>query len=111
MSDLTVAEVLERAADLIEPEGAWTTDASARNQSGESVSVRNPDAVCFCALGAILRFGGGAMNADDYFGNFLQDRQNWLAIGHWNDAPGRTQAEVVPKLREAAAIARARGEG
>src|SRR4051812_6319473 len=104
---LTVAEVLERAADLIEPEGAWTQGVWARDASGAG----DPDVgqeVCFCAFGAIYkscgyRFGEVGLAALTAVG----DEVDGFRIQEWNDAPNRTQAEVVAKLREAAAISRA----
>lgn len=110
MSDpTTIADVLDAAADLIEPEGAWTTETVASTADGNSVLSDNPQAVCFCAMGAIFRCGGDPVGADKFFGGTICPGGGWGHIGPWNDAPERTQAEVVAKLREAAALARARG--
>ena len=104
---MDVAEVLERAADLIEPEGKWTQDAFARTEKGFPIGPREDNAACFCLRGAIIRAG-----------DFSTEREFPAAINRalrlstaaravrWNDAPGRTQSEVVAKLREAAALAR-----
>jgi hypothetical protein len=116
MSAAGVAEagVLASAADLIEVEGAWTQRVFARNAEGEETGLsecRGP-AVCWCALGAISKIAGN----DD----LLVERAEYAlmrllrcevdGIANWNDAPERTQAEVVAKLREAAAIAREQGK-
>lgn len=109
----TVAEVLEAAASLIEPEGAWTQGAYYRDANGREIYADRREAACFCALGAI-RIAG------DYDASGLPDLNpaaqvlegvldTGVGIHEWNDAPGRTQAEVVAKLREAAAVARERG--
>lgn len=109
---MTVADILERAADLIEPEGAWIRGASARDQDGRRTIPSDPTATCFCASGAICRI------AEDYeeqqaatkFVNRLLRAKVW----NWNDRARRTQAEVVAKLREAAQVARGlilRGRG
>ena len=99
---LTVPEVLRKAADLIEPEGAWTQGEMGRDHTGERVSCRSDAAVKFCALGAISRAGDGAL--EDEAAQILRDvvkpRRNDIA--RWNDAPGRQQSEVVAALREAA---------
>ena len=108
MSNLTVADVLEKAADLIEPDGAWTRMANARNRRGYPTPARSVDAACFCMAGAILRAGDGDYSAAGLVRTVLPKPQNpahdWLV--KWNDAPERTQSEVVAKLREAASLAR-----
>jgi len=105
MTDLNAAEVLERAADLIEPVGAWTQDM-----------YRVPGKDCFCAVGAVGMVLGkgkwiGGRAAEDFvdansklFGMDASD------LEEWNDTPGRTQAEVVAALRQAAALAREQGK-
>lgn len=115
---LSIADVLERAADLIKPEGKWTTRAFARTAKGRLIGYNEAAATCFCALGAIARTAGGdnpAMHraAEHLASEFppsqygLEDGAAYIsAISTWNDAPERTQAEVVAKLREAAAKAR-----
>lgn len=88
-------EILFKAADLIEPEGRWLQDNFA-------------DGGGFCAAGAIFYASSGISdrrNADiarDVFRKIIR-RGN---IGHWNDAKGRTQAEVVAALRQAALLAK-----
>lgn len=104
MSD-AVADVLERAADLIEPEGRWTQGVLAKSAGGVPVAPEHDCAVCWCASGAIIRISGDRL-----------PKAAWYAlkciiglgeiIPSWNDAPERTQSEVVAKLREAAKLAR-----
>jgi hypothetical protein len=101
-----VADVLDAAADLLEKPGAWTTRTCARDRQGNTTGWDEDDAECFCALGAIFRAGKGDVSgADDFFGKALGGL-GWGSIAPFNDAPGRTQDEVVAKLREAAALAR-----
>ncbi|MBO9624132.1 MAG: hypothetical protein J7500_15600 [Sphingomonas sp.] len=95
--DLTVSEVLSRAADLIEPEGKWT----------RGVYV-GPDRNCWCVLGAIQRAGNFGHD-DNRPVAFLKDLMGVAWLHEWNDDPNRTQAEVVAKLREGAALARELG--
>lgn len=103
MGDLTVSDVLSKAADLIEPEGAWTQGTWARRADGSTPygEISDEDAVCFCALGAIWRVCGAinitANRAEDALGTVLGK----FTVGEWNDLNGRTQAEVVAALREA----------
>lgn len=103
MSALLPSQVLAKAADLIEPEGAWTQDV-----------WRNDTRTCFCAEGAIAQAAGieparaGAHDSSRYL-------ETAVGIGRWevptwNDAPGRTQAEVVAALRKASALAKESGQ-
>lgn len=97
-ADLTVADVLERAADLIEPEGAWYQG----NYTG-------PNGKCFCMLGAVRRAGGFTHDV-----NPVTEELYWSletsSISDWNDEPGRTQQEAVSALRMTAARAREQGK-
>jgi hypothetical protein len=106
------SEVLDAAADLISPVGRWTQVALARTAGGEAAVAygRGCDAVCWCAEGAIARIVGSYVvaeydDAERYVTGLLGDH-----LAAWNDAPERTQAEVVAKLREAAALARSEGQ-
>lgn len=120
MSDLSIADVLERAADLIEPEGAWTTRAYARTARGHEIGPEYPGATCFCAMGAIRRaahndhvlthgalrlVGTGLPPGRDFYAH-TGGSAYAAAVAQWNDAPGRTQTEVVQALRKTASLAR-----
>lgn len=94
----SIADVLDKAADLIEPEGAWLGGTCT--------------AGCYCAWSAILAVTGKkGSDADATVPGVLLfaklvGASNSHGIWRWNDAPERTQAEVVAKLREAAQLAR-----
>lgn len=108
----TVAEVLEAAAKLIEPEGAWTQGADSRNRSGVDLNEADPDfddltPVCWCAAAAIQEAAGHQMLIFSGASAVLSQVTGVEFTPEWNDAPERTQAEVVAKLREASASARA----
>ena len=88
------SKVLLRAADLVE-DGRLTWVQGSENCRGSNV----------CAAIAIQRA------ADGTWGVAPEARARFAAavgggstydIWHWNDAPGRTQAEVVAKLRSVA---------
>lgn len=115
---VSVADVLSRAADLIEPEGAWTQGDFARDETGfqysdSGLTFHEFPATCFCLFGALAEVAEVSdpelyRDADRYLLTvvgvpFVND------VADWNDAKGRTQAEVVAKLREAAALAREQG--
>lgn len=109
MGERSIADVLDAAADLIEPAGRWTQGAYARNIHGDDIvddddgSLVPREAVCFCVYGAVA-FVEDQPIAESAAGAFLE-MLGVQAVG-WNDAPERTQAEVVAKLREAATLAR-----
>ena len=105
---MKIADVLDKAADLIEPEGAWTQGAEARDANGEELSYPYDDAVCFCAGGAVWKAGHEWSVAISAW-RLFQSTVPYEDGPEWNDEPERTQAEVVAKLREAAAKAREQG--
>jgi hypothetical protein len=95
---VSVATILRQAADLITPPGTWTQHYMAKSAKGNSVRAGSRSAVCWCAMGAIKRAGNGS----DYEGwSALRDHLQ-CAVVAFNDARGRTQAEVVAALRAAA---------
>lgn len=118
MTNTSIADVLEKAADLIEPEGAWTQGAFAKDQLGneylgyeESGDIREFGATCFCVFGALAIAEGvidpeWARLSEESLRSFLGFKYAG-EISHWNDTEGRTQAEVVSALRAAASLARA----
>lgn len=90
---VTRKDVLHRAADLL-TEFGWCQGTYGSKVEG-----------AFCAEGAIFQavldlYGRG------YILNATQWRRVFASLGdhlpNWNDAPGRTRAEVVARLREAA---------
>jgi hypothetical protein len=50
---LTPLETLRAARQLITPPERWTTRTLARDAEGNSVRDTDPDATCWCAVGAI----------------------------------------------------------
>jgi len=104
---VSVADVLNAAADLIEPEGRWTQGTWARSSVGDTDPI--DDAICWCAYGAIYQVCGRKWTPEANAGMRLLCGVLRLgatdpmgSIGLWNDKEGRTQAEVVAALREAA---------
>jgi hypothetical protein len=61
----------------------------------------DPNAVCWCLVGA-LRAVSGDPDAYEEAYEAVAQYLNKSPAG-WNDAPGRTQAEVIAVLRYAAA--------
>lgn len=101
MNKKTAKKLLTCAADLLEKPGAWTQKQNAREANGIVVFPTDPDAVCFCSFGAMIK----CMPAATEF------KYAAVALGFpsvadlivWNDKPNRTQTEVVAAFRTAAA--------
>lgn len=85
----TIADVLSRAADLI-VECGWTQGEWENNG-------------CFCLDGALMHVKGDTYTFPEL--DLVCQATGAESAIWWNDAPERTQAEVVAKLREAAALA------
>lgn len=108
----TPSEILDAAADLIEPEGAFTKGAFGRDALGRKLLAAELDrAVCFCTIGAVIKAGGfhgvtdrglhATMRFHPEFGAILWD------VVTWSDRPGRKSKSAVSALRRAADLARA----
>jgi hypothetical protein len=105
--EVTTADVLSRAADLLEEFG-WCQGALARDENGAAIGnavmpacVVDPHAISFCYEGALRRAAFDFSGDPD--GDLYEDA--WYAGAgdpSWNDKPGRTKSEVVTALREAA---------
>ncbi len=88
----------------------WTQNASARDSIGHSTEPDDQDAVCWCIGGAIDR---ALMDVDQFWpirtaafdgiAKLLPSSQ--YGVSGWNDATGRTQAEVLAVLDQAIANA------
>lgn len=104
MTAKTVAGVLEAAADLLEKPGAWTRHVFARNSAGMPVSTFSDSATCFCLRGALCRVGGFMLSDEMTKIQAALGFPNAKAMADWNDYSKRTQAEVVARLRNRAAI-------
>lgn len=108
---LKPSEVLAKAADLIEPEGCWTQGASAKNAAGQPLGAggsAGSAAVCWCMVGALLRAGMTKMDTTAL--DYARRAVPATGVSMWNDAPERTQAEVVAALRKASALAAEAGQ-
>lgn len=59
-------EILRDARKLIAEPQKWTTRSFARTASGEAVSWGDPNAVCFCSLGAIYKAADGQRDNNEF---------------------------------------------
>ncbi len=103
-----VADTLDKARALIEK--GWTQDAEARNADGLDVADLDPscddvEPVCWCAGGAMFTVKGDLSYTT--VAAVFNAATGAECVAEWNDAEGRTQAEVIQAFKEAAALARA----
>lgn len=101
---MTPSTILRKAARRLSKEGTWTQGAYALDANGDSIDPGMPNAVCWRVGGAIIR------EADSGSSEWaaLEALANYLGVSNltaWNDAPERTQAEVVQALNAAADLA------
>lgn len=96
---MEVSEVLNKAADLLEKPGAWTQGEGARTPEGGGVRANDLRACSWDIIGAIHKAAPTDGLADSAKNYMLATIGN---LTNYNDAPGRTQAEVVEALRQAA---------
>lgn len=86
--------------------GTWTTDGP-KDRDGEPIDTAYPEAVAFCPVLAVERLRICERTTRDAANEFiklfhanLRGTFGVASIARWNDEPGRTVAEVIPKLRE-----------
>lgn len=111
---MTPAEQLRAAKALIDTPERWTKKVFARNAAGFGVDVDNPDAVCFCSLGAIAK----VVDHDPrevWIGCGIELPRNYLeqAAGGFrfvtdiNDDHDTTHADIMKLFDDAIALAEA----
>jgi hypothetical protein len=105
---MTTREILTNARALIAK--GWTQGHYARMASGYPCHENSQRAVSWCLVGAVCRAGEiylrQALDAVEYLREIIGDPDLPL-IGNWNDAPGRTQEEVLALLDRAIAACEA----
>lgn len=100
-----VATVLRDAAELVNR--GWTQGDYARDAAGHEVDPRDPEAVCWCAQGAIWKAGCTAeFQAISVLCTHINDTPGWYVdtVIAWNDHPDRTAEEVATTMRECAEL-------
>lgn len=105
---MNVADILDKAADLIEPEGAWVQEEFIR------VTGAGGPVLC-CAVGALALVLSDKHPYADRIGEaeaWVNEHRALLGMSaadleSWNDDEERQQEEVVALFREAASKARA----
>lgn len=87
---MTTIETLRVARERVAQ--GWTQGWFARTADGVLCGARDPAAVCWCIRGAICSTSDDSL---DRAVEALRDTLGWDNIAAWNDADGRTQAEVL----------------
>lgn len=98
---------LRAAAACIEQPAAWCQGAAARiTPDGPGVTPLHPRATCWCGYGALKVVTNTKALQDapglHEFENYLGKHHGSYKVGEFNDAPGRTAAEVAQAMRACA---------
>ena len=94
-------EVFRRAAKLISGPGSWAQGNYAKTSDGNCVLATSPHAKSWCVLGALQRVTELDMRLYEPCRDAATKKakdDGWEGCPAWNDAPTRTQAEVVAFL-------------
>lgn len=122
------AKVLERAAEILARPGRWVQGMLSVDLTGHGRTTDRlkTDEASYCSLGAIYAATKehGLTTAYDQLGTEFGQRlisrglaasspfdSPAVAVANYNDAPGRTQEEVVKAMRSMACEARQQAEG
>lgn len=98
MTGAEIRMVLRDAAAVVRR--GWCKCARAKDKFGVPVEPKHPDAVAWCALGAIEKICGGA--ADGHEAQYALRNIVYMDVGQWNDLYGKDGEHVARKLEEAA---------
>jgi hypothetical protein len=98
-----------KVSELLDTPDKWTQWWFARDKGGRAVEANDPEAVCYCLMGAVKRCYGDnpaeKFQATANLGAAIAKRAGikpyFGLVSVWNDAPGRTFAEVQEVVREA----------
>jgi len=97
----SVIEVLKEAREKIRQ--GWCQGGPARDHRDATISTGDPNACKWCLFGALMAV------TDDWDGPRAAIKEfTGCSLAEWNDAPGRTKAEVLALLDKA--IERAEAE-
>lgn len=107
---MKTSEFLRSAKALIDSPEKWTTEFTARNNSGACVNEYSPDAVCFCSIGALYRqapiSGLPCIPQDSW--RYFHNATEGAELHFYNDT--HTHAEVMLAWDKAIALAESEGD-
>jgi hypothetical protein len=95
-------EILKATKELLSDEKRWTRDFLARHENGNPIGPNEPNAVCFCILGAIDKLTGTNGKYSPAHVAIEQELpKKYIGIGHFNDDPETTHGHVMAVLQKA----------
>lgn len=95
---MTAKEILVKAKELITDPACWTQKEFARRADGTGTMAEDPEAVCWCSLGAIRKAKidlGVDKEAYWFVSKNLSDQTGFQNIGKWNDSVSHEEVMVV----------------
>ena len=100
--------ILAKMRELLSSKERWTQGAFARDTSGGSVDLDDPDAVCFCLVGAhvLARHLVTGIGYHEELDPWVDDRRHErfpdmaMGIVAWNDHPTTTYEDIIAFLTE-----------
>ena len=96
---MTALHLARRVRELLSEPGRWTQGYFARDAAGQECASKDPAATCWCVVGAMVRLGSDDPRPDIEFINALKAHLGPpCSLSMWNDAPGRTHADVLALL-------------
>ena len=98
---MTIVEMLKRSRERIAR--GWCQDSYAEDKEGRRTSPLSNFACAWCMMGALRPEGIECMAAEPFLRRLVPHH----ALAQFNDAPGRTQAEVLAVYDKAIAMAEA----
>ena len=81
----------------------WCQHVMARDKNGAMCHYLSSDAVCWCIHGASQATGVVSQDVFTPIMKLTNSEGDYAALTSWNDAPGRTQADVIAMLDQAIA--------
>lgn len=105
---MKTSEFLRNAKTLIDSPEKWCTLDCAQDTHRLGTSPADPNAVCFCSLGALARASLGSMEYYSKGHDTLQSVLSPNLISHFNDT--HTHAEVMLAWDKAIALAESEGD-
>lgn len=100
-------EIMARVYALLRPDGRWITGKNASDETGQPVAPEHSCATCFCLEGAITKETGDLGNRrtiailNKMSHCIFDNGTGHMPVYLWNDAPGRTQQDVLGLVKRA----------
>jgi hypothetical protein len=103
---MTTLEILRGARDILRAKKRWAQGFNALDAERMPVEHYNPNAVCFCSYGAILKVCDRPPTNNEIIAcEFLHAVTGTECIVAFNDAPGRKHSEVLAAFNAAIKLA------